>query len=246
MENIKLWRAAIVVRKLFMEECITNDFDYLMNEKNPNLSVIPLADAILAEKAIYQKTALGIVKAYPSALASFSNDLESNGRSKTVSVSVFDDVSFSPQGLRDYLDSHHILDNLDEETNPLYVYALDLKLEKNGDPEERYDLGCTEWAKDVVLSSRVDYVLSHMQQAIELQCSAMANDFKFGGSVESIEIRRGRTALFEVPVRDGRPDLDRINIVEADLRDIMSLGVILAPEQIRRARGQLVTNELGI
>lgn len=246
MENIKLWRAAIVVRKLFLEEYDISDFNYLMNEKNPNLSVIPLADAILAEKAIYQKTALGIAKAYPFALEGFSSNLESDGISKTVSISVFDDVSFSPKALREYLDSHHILDDLAAATNPLYVYALDLKLEKNGDPEDRYDLSCSEWAKDVVLSSKVDYVLSHIQKAIDLQCSAMTNDFKFGGSVESLEIRRGRTALFEIPVQDGRPDLDRINIMDADLRDIMSLGGILAPEQLRRARGQLVTNELGI
>lgn len=246
MENIKLWRAAIVVRKLFMEEFDTNDFSYLMNEKNPNLSVIPLADAIMREQAIYENTALNIAKSYPFALMDIDKKLESETRPSTISVSVFDDVRFSPLGLNEYLTNNHILDDQPGEIMPLHVYAADFKMKKNLDPDIFYDNSNIEWARDVVLSSNIGYVFDNLQNGLDIKFKAIQSELKFGGDIEIIEIRRGKTKLFEIKISNEKVDLDSIGVVHADLRDVMSLGPSLTKGQLRKIRGNLISDELGV
>lgn len=229
-----------------MEEFDTNDFNHLMNEKNPGLSVIPLADAIIREQAIYEKSALTIAKSYPYALMDISKKLESETRASTISVSVFDGIRFSPVGLNEYLSNNHILDDKPGETMPLHVYAVDFKMKKNIDPDISYDNSDVEWARDVILSSSSGYVLDNLQNAIDLKFKAIESDFKFGGDIECIEIRRGKTTLFEMGISNLKADLDSICIVNADLRDVMLLSPVLTNNQIRKVRGNLVADELGI
>lgn len=270
MKNIEAWGAAIVAKKIFESEFDTNDFTSLFISQYPHMKGVELSVNIAEEREIFESTALEVIRSYGTGgLECVAEMLKSQEENAVVNVSIFDPIKVKPSIHRDYLESHHILDDTDAKTKPEHVYAMDVKCSVTYLATKEDDEYCDSLlAMDVVLSSKIDYLIGNIQRAIDLQSKVLNEDFDERSKPVSVAIRRGDKVLFEFPIQDLAPgnepaskqpgilgiaepvslapDLDRITVIDATLKDISNISSRLTDRQARRVRGQLLENELGM
>ena len=259
MYNTQMWRSALAARKIFEDNFDTNDFTSLMMKSNPGLSGVALSKEINDERSIFEDNVLAITNAYgQGGLDSVRDMIYSYDAEVEVLVSVFDTLKVDPEKIRSYLDSHYILDDSEEFTDGNLVFSLDVNYRINL-LEPKFD-GLNHdyaWARDVVMSPDLKFVTDRIDDAIELLAKNCVQDFEHGGCPDIIEIRRGNTILFEVPLKHSifgitasgemsTPDFNKLKVVDAKLKDIKVLESQMTHAQTRRARGQLLTTELGM
>lgn len=259
MYNIQMWRAAIAARKIFSDNFDTNDFTALITDLNPGISGIKLSKEINDERSIFEGNILAVTNAYgQDGLDSVRDMIYAEDDEVQVLVSVYPPLKVNPKSIREYVDSHHILDDKEVFTDGDLVYSLDVNYRINLLTPKFAGLNHDfAWAHDVVMSSSLEYVLDRIDDAINLQSNICINELKHGGCPDVIEIRRGNTILFEIPLlhsifgitESGErsiPDFNYLKVIDASLKDIKVLERQMTQPQVRRARGQLLTNELGM
>lgn len=259
MYNIQMWRAAIAARKIFSDNFDTNDFTALMTDLNPGISGLQLSREINDERSIFEDNILAITNAYgQDGLDSLRDMIYAEEEEVEVLVSVYPPLKVNPESIRNYIDSHHILDDKEVFTDGNLVYSLDVNYRINLLAPKFAGLNHDyAWSRDVVMSSSLEFVLDKIDDAIELQSKNCKLDFEHGGCPDVIEIRRGDTVLFEFPLRHSifgitetgdrsTPDFNNLKVLEAKLKDIKVLESQMTLAQARRARGQLLTTELGM
>lgn len=257
MNNLDIWRSAIILKKLFDERYDANEFNFLLKEKYPNLDEFRFASWKSDIESSFEDIA--------PVLASYSKDEElkeahrvinSASTSEVTSVSVFKDVLVNPFELRSYLDEHHILDS---NSCGDYSKAYSLRVGYKYIAIENFT-GQNSWIKyvdDVVISTSFKFLIENLQNAIDIVSKNLRPGLGKIGDLQSIAIIRGIDVLYEMPIKclsqsnildpmKFVPDFEGIVVNEPTINEIRAFGNLLSPDQARRARAKVLEDDLSI
>jgi hypothetical protein len=252
MNNHDRWFAAIVLREAFQSIYDNNDFTASFNKLYPELK-----GNRAARSDEYDKFGGSIYHVSKNQEVKFLTDIHNSvvvGRCNQVQTP-HGDYEVHHTNLSDYLKSCHLIDPADAHKTDGKVYTVSIKgsikLKGSDVLDENHEMDA------VIISSDINFVVQNLHLAIEMSSHWERSWREESMIPNELVILRDGKSMFSIPVQSivpknkdlmvtYEPVLGELRVIHATLKDLRSLDPLLTSQQARKARGQLVSHDLGL